>query len=444
MNRGIVLSKDQADAVMQINAFNDPGKAIIITGAAGTGKSTVIEHLMENYSCNYEMCATTGKAALNIGARTIDSFFCFSRHNWSLRDYDFLKKIMRDSAKKIIIDESSMIGEEMGNLLLEIAIEFGLTLFLFGDWAQASPVKDGPSHKSELFDGIKVISLTESHRQQHGGYLDALNKIRFGEVTPEVEKVFKACVGTDDPNALRMFATNRAADSCNQKKLMDHSNNSSVPTINLCTQYKDVRRNKKFQLKDVDINRSLSRCSLAHNEPIAIGCRVVITCNAKFDFRTKTTEYVNGDTGVLTNIVFRENKSKNIYNYTDLKVSELEAKDFENKYSVLRLHILLDRTNEIISVSEHEQNELDSLNREKLNFKGFPVRLGYAATIHKTQGMTLNSVVMDMKSIRAMPLESRHGLAYIGLSRTRTIEGLHLDSWDPGVVYCSEDIKPFL
>jgi len=76
------------------------------------------------------VCATTGRAAINVGGTTVDSLFCFSRGKWSVFSERVLEKYMQSTHKIILIDEASMVGEQMGNLLITLAERYDKRLVL--------------------------------------------------------------------------------------------------------------------------------------------------------------------------------------------------------------------------------------------------------------------------------------------------------------------------
>ena len=139
-----------------------------------------------------------------------------------------------------------------------------------------------------------------------------------------------------------------------------------------------------------------------------------------------------------------------------------EAADFSNAFmsttvapapqvdappnEVLTLRVRLDRTGQVVDVVRYIQEIKDPQfpKTTVAEVQGFPVMLGWACTIQKLQGMTLHELVVDMQSIMHHPLDSRHGLAYVAFSRVRTLEGLHLTSWNDAAIYCDPRLKHLL
>lgn len=168
------LSQEQSDAVQQIVSTDKP--VTILTGPAGCGKSTITNYLRQGVG--FCVAATTGKAAMHIDGVTVDSLFCFNRNNWKIWSDKFLEYLMSQVPDRIIIDEASMIGRNMGDVIHEVAQDYKKQLLLVGDFAQARPVKDDWITKSRLLDDYNFLRLTECHRQEEGQFLQALNRVR--------------------------------------------------------------------------------------------------------------------------------------------------------------------------------------------------------------------------------------------------------------------------
>jgi len=213
--------------------------------------------------------------------------------------------------------------------------------------------------------------------------------------------------------------------------LWQHVSDSRNNGFRLFAQFEDKRQPRVIKERPRDdsfIQQAIDATPLADGEPLALGCRVLITLNHP------GRAYVNGDTGELV-------EARGVYG-NDLK-DELVAGKEVNPAS---LGIRLDRTGEIVYVTMVTQETKDPMGINVIHsVTGIPVKLGYACTIHKSQGMTVDKAWVDMASLKRFPdSESRHGLAYVALSRTRTIDGLLLGSWDPQVVHCDPAISELL
>lgn len=432
---GIVLSQEQRDAVTKILTGSD--FLTILTGVAGAGKSLVTHFLRKTGMVT--VTATTGKAAINIGGITVDSLFCFNRTNGDVwGDPEFMeKRFYVDCERIILIDEASMLSMVMLRTIIHLAKRHDRRLVLVGDWGQASPVVTNAEQLQQLHPDMEVIwptsipefrdhhliKLTECHRQSDASFLAALNEIRLGHCPQSVDHLFRGRVMDHDHpffdyRCLRMFATNRSADGYNREKLNQLTLTLGVPPILLESRF-ECRRRKPYS--DAQEEAFKDQSPLAHRVPVCTGARVLFVRNEN---PAEMRRYVNGDTGVLTHVTFDENDQP------------------------LSLRIQLDRTEDEIEVQRVGIVVCDPAGRELYAISGFPIRLGWAMTVHRTQGLTTDYAWLDVRSLHAMRYaggqQALHGLAYVGLSRCRSLEGLYLAGWDPSVIWSDPKVRHLL
>jgi ATP-dependent DNA helicase PIF1 len=453
------LSAEQKDAVKLI--LSKISQVTVLTGQAGSGKSAVIRWLMAN--CLATVCATTGRAAINVGGITVDSLFCFSRDGWQVFNSHVLERNMKAAHKIIVIDEASMVGNKMGELLITLAERYEKHLVLVGDWAQASPVKEGWAHESRLFDDSRFIRLEECHRQSDGVFLDVLNKVRVGEVDLQVQDVLssRAMKAPEETGWIRMYATNKMAEDFNRLMLQKHCSITKDIQFSVKAKFIDERpKSSRTEPRTQSfIAKVLDDSPYAHNTVFALGAQVLITANEQGETRT----YVNGDVGTISNVYLSVDvkaaeeadtfgdpiiwkPSATLASLDDTEafrhsmLMTSETKDGRPIVTVDGINVCLDRTGTVVNVRAHSSMYKNGVGDAVHSVVGLPIRLGYAITIHKAQGMTVDKAWLDMGSIKNMPEGSRHGLAYVGLSRVRTLEGLGIGSWDPSVIECSPDV----
>lgn len=415
---------EQVDAIQAIS--DDPLSDFFVTGGAGTGKSYFVKVLRSVLPIS--ICSTTAMSAIGIGGITVDKMFGFSRDTWKIRNMDKTRQVMMETAPTILIDEASMIGYEMAGPIYNMARRYKKRLILVGDIAQASPVKDDWGVKHALFKEAKRITLQHCHRQSDAAYLAALNLIRQGIVTPEVKALFSQCIdaGNCPDDYVRLFAANSMADDYNQKRFGKLPQNT--PFVKLMGEYIDLRENQDYPISEKDIEKSFEAMRIANGEPMQIGARVLIGVN------DEGLQYVNGDTGVVVDI-----HTMNGGTFSSSSESQIRS------VQVGTIEVLLDRTQQTVHVPRVERWVRDHKKKQTAKVYGFPVKLGWAHSIHKSQGMTLPHAYLSLSSIAScFRDEGKHGIAYVGLSRTTSLAGLRIDAWVDDAIYSNPIVKEFI
>lgn len=430
----IPLDAEQESAVQYI--LSNPRKRVVLTGQAGSGKSTCINHLRK--VAGVFLSATTGRAAINIGGCTVDTLFSIDRDKWQTRNPTILDRNMRIVPDIIVIDEASMIGDKMAGMILHAAEKYGKQLVLVGDFAQAAPVKEELGVTHPLFMEAERIDLKKCHRQADSDYLKALNTLRLGELDDHTRAIFRTGVSTTPGLAMEMFATNAAADRLNLAELTKIKLNKSV----MKTSFHDLRDPaiaKSYPVPGEKIARLLANSPLANFVGVKVGARVMVTYNI-YDGPSGIESVpicVNGDLGTV----------ESIFMYADNKLCELPAapaKFGEPAPEVAAIRIKLDRTGKSVDLPKLSISIYEMSQSPAYELVGFPLALGWAVTIHKSQGMTLPKASIDIRTICSMPPNGRHGLAYVGLSRTRRVQDLTVTNWSDEAVYCRPELKPFI
>ncbi len=238
-------------------------------------------------------------------------------------------------------------------------------------------------------------------------------------------------VRLDDDSFIRLFATNATTDTYNQQRL--HMLPAAARLVTVTTAFRDERPAKEQldkPLDDEQRDKAIKDGSFAHDTQFRIGARVIITKN------DPDGRFVNGDTGVITNIKLPDNTS-----VRELPPFNPFGGD-EPKIGVFS--VLMDRTEMTWDVGVMSEMIIDAMDKPFCSLCGFPIRLGWAISIHRSQGMTVDKAYVDMATICYMPGESRHGLAYVACSRTKSLDGLKLANWNDAAVYCSPSIVPYV
>lgn len=469
----IPLCAEQYNAVTRILESHEP--VMILTGLAGSGKSTVIKHLKSKYPRKVAVCATTGRAAMENGSMmTADSLFGFRRDDWKLTGRGRLERAPRI----VIVDEASMVGVKMYEVIREQADLHNKRLVLVGDWTQAKPVKDEWIVDSPIFmeDEPEILRLVQNHRQGEGPFLDALNKIRLGKPDESVAELLKSRTLVEPPtdrHVIRLYATNREADTFNSRAARARADAIRWPLLQLDSMFFDRRDRQMWTVSDREKSDLFSSAKMADQEPMTYGSRVMISTNDTPRYSspqclTPDRDYINGDLGELLDLGFvsmadvkeameavpKDEPCQGFAPLGDCEPRWLVEDGFagDPDHLILFARVRLDRNGKEVLVSPLVVNRVNfwkDRNYPMYAAIGLPLYAGYAITIHKSQGGTLDNVWVSLKSIRSMHRQDSknsgwHGLAYVGLSRARTLEGLFIDEWDPEVIVFDEKVKSLL
>lgn len=422
-----------------------------LSGKAGTGKSTLIRYLQNRTPIT--ICATTAKAALNAGGITLDRLFVYDREKDRCRNEDKLDLAMDGCEDIIVIDEASMLGRKMAVYIKSVCKRYGKTLILVGDWAQAKPVKDEWITKSTLLDNSITIFLVVCHRQKDKPFLDALDALSMGAKASPAYSVFDQCHVRREPDGdhyVRGYATNKLTDNYNRVRLAELD--STSPSLPI--QAKATKHTGKWFPNEED--RIIDDSRFLHGISLKLGARLICTKN---DYQHG---FVNGDVGELIDVGFftvprgikvltlpplpegttrptEDSQGHEIVCWLSQIPRTIDQLDpVRSGDAILLLHH--DRTGEQIQVHAHKRELTDIDDQPLQTVSGYPVKLGYSVTFHSCQGATYDHMYVDMKSIMNFPEGSRHGLAYVALSRCRTLEGLKIYGWDPAAIECDPEV----
>ena len=375
---------------------------MFITGKAGTGKSVLLQYIRQHTLKNYVVLAPTGVAALNVGGQTIHSFFLLPptfievKHlRLNSRITNILKKL-----DTIIIDEVSMVRADLMDaidFLLKKArgnsLPFGgVQMLLFGDLYQLPPVVNDPDllsyfainngghyfFNSNGWNGteLEIYELTQNFRQTDETFKTILNAIRIGEADDNIINSLNARASQSVPqdNVIVLATTNATVFNINSQRL------SALPS-------------SEFEyMAAIDGDLDESAFPTEKTLKLKPGAQIMMLKN------DPKKRWVNGTIGTVDSVT-----AKTINVKIDGQVYPL-APETWNK------------------VRYFLNPETRALEEEVISsFTQFPLRLAWAITIHKSQGQTYNSVVLDL-GFGAFA----HGQTYVALSRCRSLETLYL------------------
>ncbi len=376
---------------------------IFLTGRAGTGKTTLLRQLIFNSLEKAIVLAPTGLAAVNVGGQTIHSFFNFPPR---LLDMGDTKKIRNQRVVKaietMVIDEVSMVRADMmqaidNSLRLNRGNRQpfgGVRMILSGDLHQLPPVvgSDVEHILEESYGGawffkapgfqagqFRLAALKRIFRQEDASFIRILNGLRNARLAPEDVDILRTRVSTRSPadasqTHVVLTPNNAAAWRINQMRLAELPGPARDYTASLEGNFEP----KAFPTEEVLELKAGARVMMIRNDP--------------------SGRWVNGSLGVVQGLGESDAYVK-IASETH-RVSQQAWEKFRYEFDAAS----------------------KSVSRSVVgSFKQLPLRLAYATTIHKSQGMTLDKVYIDFD--RGM---FAHGQAYVAFSRCRSLEGLEL------------------
>lgn len=390
-----------------LDKFENTANNYFLTGNAGTGKSTLIHQFRNTTKKKVAVLAPTGLAAINVKGQTVHSFFHFPPR---MLTADVIGKIryggrMYKQVDTIVIDEASMVRADMLDGIDTFLRKFGrdsnlpfggIQIILVGDLFQLPPVvrnEDGVflkqlyttpyffSAKAFWFGAFEKVELTQIFRQDDERFISILNKVRSGEVSVELLELLNKQVKKNGQierkrKAVTLASTNSVVQIINQSELAQLAKPEYTYSAIIDGDFTITDNNMP-----VDLELKLRR-----------GARVMFIKNS--------IKWVNGSLGV---------------------VDEVDDD-----------HILvkMDDTGEVLEVLretwEHIKYQYnDDTDRIDANVLGtleqYPLRLAWAITIHKSQGMTFSKVNIDYSK---SPFA--HGQTYVALSRCKSLAGISL------------------
>jgi len=361
---------------------------IFLTGGAGVGKSYLTKEIIKKYPRNLVVIAPTGIAAVNVGGQTIHSFFEFSRNLSKLNSLSYPKKKLIQRTDLIIIDEISMVSKRLFDKINErlFEVDYKGKLLIVGDFYQLPPVnveEEGWAFESKWWKywEFETIELTEIKRTNHKRFSEVLLKLRdasFDEKDIEFVENMKNNKHLRNRNLTFLYSTNKKVDNKNSLML----NNLDTPLITFKAYDELFHKDKEKQFEN--FKKSLNIPEIFE---IKKGAVVLNTVNQKFD----DDVLYNGEKGIVVDIDEKNEIIKVDFEYKG--IMEIE------RYSFDLIEYDYDGTEDKII-----QNIIGS-------FYQFPLKLAYAITIHKSQGLSIDNLAIDLSFIFS-PAQ-----AYVALSR---------------------------
>lgn len=388
------------------------GKSVFLTGKAGTGKTTFLREVVESSSKRVVVVAPTGIAAINAGGVTIHSFFQLPLHPYipgvkveSKFAFSKEKRSVIKTIDVLVIDEISMVRSDLLDAVDSVLRRFrdrnkpfgGVQLLMIGDLQQLTPVVTDEeaellshyyatpyffgSHALSKTDYV-TIELKQIYRQQDENFVSILNEIRSGR------------------------PSQRAIDILNERYIPSFAPDTEDGYIRLTTHNNTANAYNEQQLELIDDQLYRFDAEISGNFPeysyptelqleLKKGAQVMFVKNDP----SSDKRYYNGKIGHVVEIV---DDIILVQCPGDDEPVAVEQLEWENSKYVIN-----EQTQEM-------ETEVQGV------FRQYPLRLAWAITIHKSQGLTFDKAIIDAAASFAS------GQVYVALSRCRTLEGMVL------------------
>jgi tetratricopeptide (TPR) repeat protein len=427
----MTLDTNNIEFQTALELIQETNQSFFLTGKAGTGKSTFLKHIVETVSKDFVVVAPTGIAAVNVGGVTIHSFFQFPLRPLLPEDED-IKIFWKDSEKRkiisamdtLIIDEISMVRADLidgidyslrkngGNPNLPFG---GKQVVFVGDIFQLEPVtiKNSGEQKiiseiygsayfynAKVFERVSLftVELQKVYRQTDSVFISLLDKVRVKEISQtDLNKINTRVFSQSELNkndfAITLTTKNDLADTVNFKKISELKTDPFTYNAEVSGEFEESKYPTEPELT------------------LKVGAQVIFIKN------DTDKRWVNGTIGQVSGLTDTEIKVK----LKDGEIYSVEKRIWEN-------------------IKYQYNKEKKKIEQEIVGtFKQYPLKLAWAITIHKSQGLTFDKVVVDFGSGTFAS-----GQAYVALSRATSFEGLFLkQKLNSTDIYIDDEIKEF-
>jgi len=414
-----------------LDLVQETNQTFFLTGRAGTGKSTFMKHIVETVEKNFLVVAPTGIAAVNVGGVTIHSFFQFPLRPLLPND-EGIKIFWKNSEKRkiisamdtLIIDEISMVRADLidgidfslrkngGNPNMPFG---GKQVIFVGDIFQLEPVTIKGSgeqtiineiygnpyfYNAKVFESIELVTieLQKVYRQTDSEFVSLLDKVRIKDISQADldyinTRVFSQSQLNENDFAITLTTTNEISNNVNYQKLDELDADSFLYVADVSGEFEESKYPTDPELV------------------LKVGAQVIFIKN------DTARRWVNGTIG---------------------QVCELTENDIKVRLKDGTSHFVEKRVWENLKYQYNKEKK--KIEQEIIGtFEQYPLKLAWAITIHKSQGLTFDRVVIDFGSGTFAS-----GQAYVALSRATSFKGLFLKqklySTD---IYIDESIKEF-
>lgn len=390
------------------------GTNVFLTGDAGTGKSYILKQVINTLPPDDTVvCAPTGVAAVNIHGITIHRLLELNPEKdiINLHPEHVPKKL--EKVRTVIVDEISMCRSDLFTWLseslklAEIKYKHPIHLVVVGDFYQLPPVLATPAEKEYFSNGkaypfntaewyswhFRPVVLHQVIRQTNAEFSKALNSIRKGN-TKYIHYLNSKSTKNRINNAITLVSTNKEANAINLKKVSSLEGGCKIYNSQISGQINDQDKPTPDKIK------------------LKVGALVVFTANAS------DNTYSNGTLATVTQLSADYIKVK-------IENSSEEITVFPFTWTIYDYRL----------IKEDNQRKLKKIQIGE--YQQLPVKLGYAITIHKSQGQTYSAA-------NIAPAGWLPGLLYVALSRVKDIKQLHLlHKIEPNMVNADPTVRNF-
>ena len=425
------------ESILAWNIIEKTSANLFLTGKAGTGKTTFLKQLKEKSPKRMVVLAPTGIAAINAGGMTIHSFFplpfspyipgtTFGSGEQKRYQFSKLKRNIIRSIDLLVIDEISMVRSDLLDAIDSVLRQYrkrhdlpfgGVQLLMIGDLQQLAPVVTAQEEQllKEHYDtpfffssnalkqvGYLIVELKKVYRQQDEQFISLLNQIRENRASDAtLQALNQRFIPNFEPpknsNFIRLTTHNAPAQQINEQQLAALPSRAFSYTAEVEDNFPESSYPADFMLT------------------LKPGAQVMFIKN------DPQHRFYNGMIGEVIGVKPDEEGDKIIVRSKDSDEEfELEKMEWVNaKYTI-----------------NEETKEIEETVEGK--FRQYPLRLAWAITIHKSQGLTFEHAIIDASH------SFTHGQTYVALSRCKTLEGMVLSQpLSRGAIISSQTVDAF-